>query len=113
MGHGDTDAAKDLDAFGKQVDQLYLFAKMFVEEEVELIESRAGYLPMRLLVEVTQGGGIGEEIVEFLSDLEANILSQTDGQLLNDCAEFLDGLRGLPGVGGNQVAAFLRCFFHS
>src|ERR1700722_15026751 len=44
--HGDGDASEKLDAFGDGIDELYLLVEVLVEEEMELVESRAGHLPV-------------------------------------------------------------------
>src|SRR5579871_3407286 len=50
--HGDANATKKLDSLGNGIHQFDLLAEMFVEEQVQLIKSGAGDLPMRFLVEI-------------------------------------------------------------
>ena len=54
MCHGDGDSAQQLDAFGKLIHNLHLLGKMFVEQKMQLIKSRPGHLPVRLLIPIAE-----------------------------------------------------------
>src|SRR4029077_17101598 len=49
-----------------------LFFKVLVEQEMELIEGRASYLPVRLLVKITKGDRIGKQLVEALRHFQSH-----------------------------------------
>src|SRR5216684_3074585 len=59
---------------GKPSQQLDALAEMLVEQKVELIERGARNLPVRLLVQVTQGYGIGEQLVELFGHFQTDWL---------------------------------------
>ena len=65
VAHGD--AAQALDALGEQVDQLVLLLGVLVEQQVELVEGRAGDEPVLLLVERVQDQRVGEDLVQQLA----------------------------------------------
>ena len=75
-GHGNTDAAKQLNAFGDGVNQLGLFAEMLIEKQVQLVERFAGHLPMMLFVQVSQRHGVREDLVQHANTLRANVFIQ-------------------------------------
>jgi [CysO sulfur-carrier protein]-S-L-cysteine hydrolase len=109
VSHGDADAAEKLNALGDAIDELRLLAKMFIEEQVELVKSVAGNLPVMFLVEVTQSHGVRQELIEICDALEADFFIERDGNLDN----FAEGLNfpgtlvqnrlGLPGAVGDVV----------
>ena len=66
-------ASQQLDPFGNGVHDFDLLAEMLVEQKMKLIEGRSGNLPVSLLVQVAQGHGIGEQLIQLLGHL------QTDG----------------------------------
>src|SRR5438105_3433273 len=74
----DAHASEQLDPLCNRVDQLALFCRMFVEQQVELIEARTRHLPMMLLVEVAQGHGVSEDLVQILNRLLARRFRQRD-----------------------------------
>src|SRR5215469_7674250 len=45
---------------------------MFVEEQMELIKSWPGHLPMRLLVQISEGDGICEQLVQLFAHLQSD-----------------------------------------
>ena len=95
--HGDGDAAEELNALGDGVDHLDLLVEVLIEEEVKLVEGRAGDLPVVLLVHVAQGDGVGQELVELGDHVGANFGAERVRHVLNDGAELLDLLRvGVP-----------------
>jgi hypothetical protein len=55
----DRDAAQSLNALGDRIDQFVLLAGMFVEQKMQLIESRAAHQPVVLLVESVENLRIG------------------------------------------------------
>src|SRR6266852_362471 len=65
MRHRNGKPSQQLDALGDIIHNLDLLAEMLVEQKVELIERGGRNLPVRLLVQVTQGYGIGEQLVEL------------------------------------------------
>ena len=80
-GHGDADAAEELDAFGDRVHEFDLFAEMLIEEHMELIEGVADDLPVMLFVEIAQGHGVGEDLIEVFDALGAGLLIEGDREL--------------------------------
>jgi len=68
-------------AFGDRIYQFRLFAIMLIEQQVELIKSWPGNLPMRFLVEITQSHGIGQQEVELFGHLETNGSSSSRGSI--------------------------------
>jgi hypothetical protein len=88
--HGDGDAAEELDALGDGVDDFELFVEVLIEEQVELVEGRAGDLPVVLLVHVAEGDGIGKELVELLAHLRADVGVQAVREILYDIAVLLN-----------------------
>ena len=60
----DGDAAEALDALGDQVDQLRLLLGVLVEQEVELVEGRAGDQPVMLLVQAVQDHRVRQDLVQ-------------------------------------------------
>src|SRR2546425_9354729 len=77
--HRNTDAAEQLDAFGDRIDQRGLLRMMLVEQQMELVESGPGYLPVMLLVQVAQRHGVREQLVEVFDALFAGRLGERDG----------------------------------
>src|SRR5947209_18421257 len=73
--HRQADAAEQLDALRDLVDELVLLLVMLVEEEMELIESVTGDLPVMLLVEVPQRDRIGEDLIQVLYALATGLLA--------------------------------------
>src|ERR1035438_5085209 len=49
---------------------------MLVEQQVKLVKGRSGHLPMRLLVEIAQSHGVGQELIELLGHFQADGLFQ-------------------------------------
>ena len=76
----DRDAAEALDALGEQVDQLGLLLVVLVEEQVQLIEGRAGDQPVVLLVEAGEDHAVGEDLVEQLAAPRPRLVGQADRQ---------------------------------
>ncbi len=50
--HGDGDSAEELDALGDGVHHIDLLFKVLIEEEVELVEGGAAYLPVVFFIHV-------------------------------------------------------------
>ena len=76
----DGDAAEALDPLGEQVDQLELLLGVLVEQQVELVEGRAGDQPVVLLVQRVQDHRVGEDLVEQLAALARAFVRQADRQ---------------------------------
>src|SRR5882757_8427827 len=112
--HGDGDAAKELDALGDGVDHFNLLVEVLVEEEVKLVEGGAGDLPVVLFVHVTQGDGVGQELVEFGDHVGAHPGAERVRHVLDDGAVLLD----FPRVGVpvrryvRAVGSFFDCNSH-
>ena len=51
---------------------------MFVEQEVQLVERRAGDLPVMFLVQVSKRHRVGEELIQVLNALFTGLLRQRD-----------------------------------
>ena len=81
-----------MDALGDGVDHFDLLVEVLVEEEVKLVEGRAGDLPVVLFVHVPQGDGVGEELVEFGNHVGADLGAERVWHDLNNGAVLLDFL---------------------
>ena len=70
---------------------------------MKLIKGRAGDLPMRFLVEIAQGHGIGQKLVEVLGHFQADGFFQFQRQSVADGAVLLDFAGSLVkmGLGGD------------
>ena len=75
-GHGDANAAEELNAFSDGVNQFILLVVMFVIKQMELIKGRTSNLPMRFLVQIAKGNGVGKKLVELLGHFQAHGLFQ-------------------------------------
>ena len=76
---------------------------MLVEQEVKLVERRPADLPVVFFVQVAQGDGVGQHLVEIVDALAAGMLGQ-GGRYLDQRAEGLNLVGLLP----EQVAALRR-----
>src|SRR4029453_17355298 len=76
--HRDAHAAQELYALGDLVDELVLLVVVLVEQEMQLIKSRAGDLPMMFLVQISKGDRVGQELVEVVNALFARLFRQRD-----------------------------------
>src|SRR5271155_1116461 len=63
---------------------------MLVEQEMELIKGWSGNLPMRFLVEIAQGNGIGEQQVQLLGHFQANRFHKVERQHVRNRAVLLN-----------------------
>ena len=88
--HGDGDAAEKLDALGDGVDHLDLLVEVLVEEQMKLVEGRAGDLPVVLLVHVAEGDRVGEQLVELGDHVGADIRAERMRHVLDDGAVLLN-----------------------
>src|SRR5712671_7284457 len=79
---------------------------MLIEQEMELIESWAGHLPVRFLVEIPQSDGVGKQQVELFRHFQANRLLQVQRQHVRDGSIFLN-------FGSALVKARLRAYASS
>src|SRR3954471_16976363 len=95
VGHGEADAAQQLDSLGNLIDELVLRLVMLVEQQMQLVERRSGDLPMVLLVHVAQRHGVGKELVQVLDALLAGVLGQCNREL-DEMTEGLDLVCLLP-----------------
>src|SRR5207245_3629445 len=60
------------------VDQVILLVVVFVEQEMQLIERRAGNLPVMLLVQITERHRVGQKLIQVLYAFFACLLRQCD-----------------------------------
>jgi len=80
-GHGQGNAAEHLDAFGNLIDEFDLGFEMFVEEQVQRVESGARDLPVVFFIHVAQGHCVGQQLIEIVDAGIAGALVQCDGVL--------------------------------
>ena len=80
-GHGQTDCAEALNAFGNRVHEFVLFFVVLVEKQMQLVESVAGNLPMVFFVEVAKGDGVGEDLVQIFGAFDADGLIERNRKL--------------------------------
>src|SRR5438034_5643655 len=71
-----SDLAEELNAFSDGVNQFILLVVMFVIKQMELIKGRTSNLPMRFLVQIAKGNGVGKKLVELLGHFQAHGLFQ-------------------------------------
>jgi hypothetical protein len=93
--HCDTDTPKQLNSFGDRVHEFYLLAVMLVEEQMELIEGGTRHLPMRLLVKVAEGHGVGQQLVELSGHFQTDRLLKCEWQQVAHCSVGLNLRRRL------------------
>jgi hypothetical protein len=74
----DRDPAKALDALREQVDDLELFLRVLVEQQVELIEGRPRDEPVMLLVQRRQDHRVREDLVQERAALRLRRVRQRD-----------------------------------
>src|SRR5208282_2901722 len=91
----DTDSTEKLNALGDGVDEFVLFFVVLIEKKMELVESGSRNLPMRLLVEIAQSHGIGQELVELFGHFEPDGFYQLQRLDTGDGAEGLEFTGGL------------------
>jgi hypothetical protein len=97
--HRQAYSPEQLNTFGDRVNQLDLLAIVFVVQQMELIESRTGNLPVRLFVQVANSHRVGEQLVQLLGHLEPHRLFEVERQCVSDCAVRLDFTGTLMQVG--------------
>src|SRR5215469_6374392 len=68
--HRDAHAAEQLNPFRNGIDQLNLLIVVFVIKQMQLIKRWSSDLPVRLLIQVAKGHGIGEDLVQLLRHLQ-------------------------------------------
>src|SRR5713101_5934821 len=90
----DCNSAERLDPFGDLVDQLDLLAGVFVQQEMELVESRSAHEPMMFLVERVQDLRVREDLVQAPAGQQSGIIGKPQGKLTHG-AEALDLLTAL------------------
>jgi hypothetical protein len=54
---------------------------VLIEKKMKLIEGMTNDLPMMLLVEVAQGDGVGEDLIEIFRAFGAERFIESDGEL--------------------------------
>jgi len=54
-----------LDALGDGVDEFVLLFIVLIEKKMKLVEGVAGDLPVVFFVEITEGDGVGENLIEI------------------------------------------------
>src|SRR5579872_5753217 len=103
VSHGERHSTEQLDAFCNCVHEFVLLFVVLVEQEVQLIKGGARNLPVRLLVKVAKGDGVGEELIEAFGHFQPHWLFQLDGQCVSDGSVLLNFLRPLvdSGLSGN------------
>ena len=74
----DADPAQHLDPLGDQVDELELLLGVLVEQQVQLVEGRAGDVPVVLLVQRVQDRRVGEDLVEQPAALDPRVGAERD-----------------------------------
>src|ERR1700760_2823993 len=57
---------------------------------MELVERWPRNLPMRFFIEITQGHGIGQQLIELLSHFQANRFFQFKTECMSDSSELLN-----------------------
>ena len=88
-----------------------LLAVMLVEQKMKLVESGSGDLPVRFLVQIAQGHGVGQKLVEVLGHFQTDGLFQFQRQGVAYGAVFLDFSSSLVKVGlGGNAAVVARGF---
>jgi hypothetical protein len=107
VSHGHADATRQLDALGDLVDEVVLLAVVFVEQQVQLIEGWPRDLPVVFLVQIAQGHGIRQELVESFNALLAGALRQRNRKL-HEMAERVNLVRVLRCDGLGLVENVLR-----
>ena len=80
VGHGDGDAAEGLDAFSDLIDEFELGFKVFIKEQMQRVEGGAGDLPVMFFIQVAEGEGVGEELIEVIDADVASFLIQGNRQ---------------------------------
>src|SRR2546425_2825694 len=107
VGHGNAHAAKRLDPLRDGVDHPALFIEVLVEEQVELVEGWPADLPVVLLVQIPQGHGVDQQLVEILGADAANRRVERDGNVSHRPVVLeLLGVRGVP-LGQREVVLSL------
>src|SRR5437667_3348338 len=81
VSHRKAQPPEKLDPLRDLIHELALLLEMLIKEQVELIEGVPGGLPVMLLIQVPQGHGVGEELVEELHTLPADLDVKRDWQL--------------------------------
>ena len=93
LGQREGDAAQCLHALGQGVHDQDLVVVVLVKGQKQLVEGGAGSLPVRLLVGVADGHGVGQQPVQGAHGLRAHFGGQAD-------AHVGQGAEGLQDVGG-------------
>src|ERR1700689_1536640 len=88
--HRKRNAAEKLYPLGDGVDDFRLLSVMLVEQEMELIKSWSGNLPMRFLVEVAEGHGVSQQQVELLCHFQAYRFHKVERQHVRNRAVLLN-----------------------
>src|SRR6266446_2389829 len=92
----DGNSAERLDPLGDLIDQLDLLAGVFVQQEVELVESRPSHEPMMFLVERKKDLRVRQDLVQAPAGQQSRIIAKPQGKLTHS-AEALDLLTALMG----------------
>src|ERR1700740_2773223 len=74
--HRNAHPAEQLNALRHGVDYVVLLLIVLIEEEMELIERRAGHLPVMFLVQVAKRHRVSEQLIQILDALFAPVLRQ-------------------------------------
>jgi hypothetical protein len=62
-----------------------LFDEVLIKEQMQLVESRARNLPVKLHMEVAKGHGVGQQLVELFGHLQADRFFKIERQDMIDC----------------------------
>src|SRR2546427_5992337 len=100
--HRNADTAEWLDALGERIHHVALLLEVLVEQKVQLVEARSGYLPVMLLVHVRQRLRVRQHLVEIVDAGRANRGVERDRESRNR-PEMLDLLRRLKADGAHTV----------
>src|SRR6185369_16641038 len=84
---------------------------MLIEKKMKLVERRSSHLPVRFLVEIAQGHGIGQELVEMLGHFQTNGLFEFERQSVVHGAVLLDFTGALVKVRLGANTAIVACGF--
>ncbi len=88
-GHGEAYAAEKLDALRDGVHEFVLLFVVLIKEKMKLVESVAGDLPMVLFVEIAEGDGVREYLIQVFDARSADVFVERNGKL-GDLSERLN-----------------------
>src|SRR5512142_945552 len=89
-GHGYAYATQKLNAFSNRVYKFHLLVKMLIKEQMQLVESRPAYLPMRFLIKIAERYRIGQQLIQLFRHFQTYRLLQFEGKQEIDGSICLD-----------------------